>query len=650
MLRIFSFLLLLLSFSPAQAQNTPPSHSQVRLIAAVEGTGQLQSVQFGVEVTLDPGWKTYWRLPGEAGLAPVFDWAGSENLEKAQVSWPAPHRFVAQGMDNFGYQGKVVFPVEAVLEKPGKRLLARLKLDLLICEELCVPETHHLTIDLPAQEAKISKDQDIMSAALASLPLQDSESDFQVKSAALSQDGKKSFLTVTAEAAQKPGRDADLFVESKGQTFFAQPDIEYDAVTKVLRLRMESKGDESAPQLKKLLSDGMLRLTFVDGKKSYEREIAFDGKAVAETLPTQTAAEGLSLPDFSIRILLIAFLGGLVLNLMPCVLPVLSLKILSVLSHGGKDHRIHRWDVFRSFMASAAGIIFSFVVMAAVLSVLKAAGEGIGWGIQFQQPVFLVFLITVLLIFSANLAGFFEVPLPIFVARYVKAKHEHQPTLTGHFLAGAFAALLATPCTAPFLGTAIGFALARQAPEIFLIFTCLGLGLAFPYIVLALSPRLFKYMPRPGRWMARLKQVFAVFLLITALWLGHVLVYGGNAADGPDSGWQTFDESLIAPAVEEGKTVFVDVTADWCLTCKANKRLVLDRAQVADALAVPNVLRLQADWTQRNEAIAAYMRKYGRYGVPFDIVYGPNAPDGIILSEILTRDEVFRALSEAAGE
>ena len=261
----------------------------------------------------------------------------------------------------------------------------------------------------------------------------------------------------------------------------------------------------------------------------------------------------------------------------------------------------------------------------------------------------LIFLIVVLSVFAANMWGLFEVPLPRAIAKHLAARHEHEPTLLGHYLTGAFATLLATPCTAPFLGTAVGFALSRQTLDIFVIFTCIGLGLALPYILLALSPKLFRYLPKPGHWMITLKKALAVILAITAIWLINVLI---TITTMPtlDEGWQPFGEALIAPAVRDGKTVMVDVTADWCLTCKANKRLVLEQSDIVDALSGPEILRLQADWTRHDEKIAIYLEKYGRYGIPFNAVYGPGAPDGIILPELLSKKAVLDALATAAGE
>jgi suppressor for copper-sensitivity B len=343
--------------------------------------------------------------------------------------------------------------------------------------------------------------------------------------------------------------------------------------------------------------------------------------------------------------LLLALLGGLILNLMPCVLPVLSLKILSVVSHGGKDSRA---TIFRNFMASAAGIVFSFWVIAGALVTLKAAGGTIGWGIQYQHPGFLVFLTVVVLLFAANMWGLFEIPLPRFIARHATPKSADEPTLAGHFLTGAFATLLATPCTAPFLGTAVGFALARGAFEIFTIFTFLGLGLALPYILLAISPRVFKYMPKPGAWMVRLRKVLALALVATALWLASILLTI-TATPALGKGWEKFDQPRIAAELAQGRTVFVDVTADWCLTCQVNKKLVLDREPVSARLTGPGVARMRGDWTLPNDDISAYLAGFGRYGIPFNAVYGPGAPQGIALPEILTTDSVLGALDRAAG-
>ena len=536
----------------------------------------------------------------------------------------------------------------------GKAISLNLKLDLLVCKDLCVPESHALSLTIPAGDAEVSVDQAELADALLKIPAGGDNNGFSIERAWLEQgndkeDNKEKNKTVYLHAfghvAHAPGANADMFVESQNSISIGKPVFLYNAPTLELQVEAPVRSTDTLENLERKLGSDPLTLTFVDGSRAFERNVSLRGShpesaAMGNIIrATQEHADP--------AILLLAFLGGLILNLMPCVLPVLGIKVLGVLSHGGKDHRLHRWAIFRTFMASAAGIIFSFWVMAAAMIALKGAGETIGWGIQFQHPGFLIVMIAILGVFAANMWGLFEIPLPGFVAKNLPVLHEHEPTLVGHFLTGIFATLLATPCTAPFLGTAVGFALSREALDIMIVFTFMGLGLAAPYLLLAVSPRIFKYMPRPGKWMVILKRALSVALALTAVWLISVLV---TVMTQPtlDDGWTKFNEALIKPAVSDGKTVVVDVTADWCLTCKANKRRVFD--EIEDAMFVPNVLLLQADWTHADPAISAYLKEYGRAGVPFNIVYGPGVPQGIILSEWLTKEDVMRALSQAAGE
>ncbi|HEY0832581.1 MAG TPA: thioredoxin family protein, partial [Azospirillum sp.] len=395
--------------------------------------------------------------------------------------------------------------------------------------------------------------------------------------------------------------------------------------------------------------------------------------------------------------LAVALLGGLILNLMPCVLPVLSLKMLSMVAHSGAPPR----RVRAGFLASAAGILASFLVLAGAMVALKTAGAAVGWGIQFQQPLFLVFMVVLVTLFAANLWGLFEIPLPRFLADTAGGTEGHG--YGGQFATGAFATLLATPCSAPFLGTAVGFALANGPLEVFAIFTALGVGLALPYLLVAAFPAIARHLPRPGRWMVALRRVLGGALALTgvwllsvmavqvgepvaglvaalmaalvlALWLGHRLAAGmrwagpvsaalltlaafivpvqfgagADAAPVATTAWKSFDEAAIGKHVAEGRTVFVDVTADWCITCQANKKLVMNRGEVARRLD-GDVVALRADWTRPDERIAAYLARHGRYGIPFNIVYGPGAPDGIALPELLTTGAVLEALDKAGN-
>ncbi|HKP26327.1 MAG TPA: thioredoxin family protein, partial [Dongiaceae bacterium] len=346
----------------------------------------------------------------------------------------------------------------------------------------------------------------------------------------------------------------------------------------------------------------------------------------------------------------IALLGGLLLNVMPCVLPVLLLKLTGVLDLRGREQSQLRG----AFLSTAAGIVTSFLVLAGGLAALKLAGASVGWGIQFQQPAFLAFMAIVCLMFAANVWGLFQIPMPAFVGRVAvasdaRAGNEHAKS----FFTGVLATALATPCSAPFVGTAVGFALSRGTMEIMLIFLALGLGLALPYVAVAAAPQLVGFLPRPGPWMRWLKRLMGLTLVGTAIWLMSVIgvqtgVLNVGSLTRGDSYWVAFDEAAIDGYVAQNKVVFVDVTADWCITCQANKKLVIDQQPVAGRLENSGVVAMQADWTNPDPKIADFLGRHGRYGIPFNVVYGPGAPAGIVLPELLTAEAVTAALDQVA--
>lgn len=397
--------------------------------------------------------------------------------------------------------------------------------------------------------------------------------------------------------------------------------------------------------------------------------------------------------------LLLALAGGLVLNAMPCVLPVLSLKVFGLVQSAGQG----RQQVTAGALATAAGIIASFLALAGAAVAAKAAGAAVGWGIQFQRPGFVTLLTVIVVLFCLNLWGLFEIRLPWRVAQAAGSAGPREGT-AGHFVSGLFATLMATPCSAPFLGTAIGFALAQSAGLIFAIFLAVGLGMSLPYLVLAAWPGAAKLLPKPGAWMERLRGILGFLLAAAAIWLLYVLsaqvpatsvalvelgllllalflwlrhhlptgsigsrlaVAGAVATvvatlalplaavapGAPSPGdttqrliaWQPFDRAQAEELAAAGRTVFVDVTADWCFTCKFNERLVIETPEVADAFARHDVVPMKADWTNRNDAIAQYLADHGRYGIPFYALYRPGA-DPHVFSELLTKQAVLTAL------
>jgi suppressor for copper-sensitivity B len=649
---------------------------RVRLVAAAPSVGDGDSLQLGLDFRLAPHWKIYWRSPGDAGYPPRLEWAGSTNLAGATMAWPAPQRFSVLGLDTIGYTDAVVFPLAARLKQAGAAAHLRLALSYLTCEKVCIPYDAVLTLDLPAGAPPPG---DAGYAALiaryaARVPAGGDAG--LALSGATVVPGKQPALELRVKA-EPPLGAPDAFVEAPEGVTFGAPRLAPGDVPGEALLRLPVFGGRAA--IERMVGHP-LTVTLVDGERSLEATIA------SSAAPP---AGGLSL---LLGILPLALLGGFILNFMPCVLPVLSIKILGVIEQGGRSRRTMRLG----FLATAAGVIVSFLALAGVMAALGAAGVAIGWGVQFQQPLFLVGMVALLTLFACNLWGFFEVPLPSALAALGSAGEGR--LLVGNFATGALATLLATPCSAPFLGTAIGFALAAGPLEIFAIFLALGLGLAAPYLLVALLPRLALWLPRPGHWMVTLRRLLGLALAATALWLVSVLVAQTGApaalaagaliaaaatallvlrapmlrrivptallvaaflvpallsappsAARADAFWRPFDRGQIEQLVSDGRVVFVDVTADWCLTCKLNEQLVIATPTVSARLSAPGVVAMRADWTRPSTVISAYLRGFGRYGIPFNAVYGPAAPHGLALSEILTSDQVLAALREAAG-
>lgn len=664
--------------------------ASLRLISASDAVGREGAVSLGLHLRLTPNWKIYWRSPGDAGLPPDFDWSGSRNFESAEIRWPVPRRFSSFGLDTFGYEGEVVLPLTVRLAAPGEPVDLEAQIRYLVCDpQICVPAEAALALSLPAGPAAPAPEAGLIQRFVEEVPGGGGEDGLRLGAVTVGRVGGGPGLILEAEA-EPPFAQPDVIVEGPPSLSFRAPKVELMEGGRRARFEVAAQVlEEGAPGL----ADLPLTLTLYDGKRALEAAIA-PAAAIGSAAPALAA------------VLALALLGGFILNFMPCVLPVLALKLIGVVGQGGRE----RSAIRASFLASAAGIVFSFLVLAAALIALKSAGAAVGWGIQFQQPIFLAVLALIMVLFAANLFGIFHVPLPAWLGGIAAPSERpgHGHSLLGAFAAGAFSTLMATPCSAPFLGTAVGFALARGAVEILMIFTALGLGLALPWIAIAAAPGLARALPRPGHWIVWLKTGLGLALLAAALWLisildlqigraatvtvalllgavlpvlalrralpprwhaaapvavallaaAAILVPAGlpvvaaspeserAAAAGP---WRAFAEDEIASLVAAGNTVFVDVTADWCLTCRVNKLLVLESAEIRPLLEAPQMVAMRADWTRPDPAIAAYLAAFGRYGIPFNVVYGPEAPGGLMLPEVLTKDAVRRALAKAGG-
>ncbi|MBA8667318.1 thioredoxin family protein [Holosporaceae bacterium 'Namur'] len=409
----------------------------------------------------------------------------------------------------------------------------------------------------------------------------------------------------------------------------------------------------------------------------------------------QVALNNSSDPSYSLlAILLFALLGGFILNLMPCVLPVLSLKILSVMKNLNNDPK----NIKISLLFTILGIIFSFTMLASLTQILKSFGHSLGWGFHFQEPIFIMFLITILLLFATNLWGSFEIQLPSFLNRIFNYSEHTKSNILGSFFTGMFATLLATPCTAPFLSLAISFGLSQSFPKLLLIYIFIGIGMALPFILLLIRPSLLRFLPKPGAWMIKLKKIFSVFLALTALWLFYVLSFQAGFVEiflfitliilikliftkncSPlktgvilvgiailgyfasiylsrshnnelkNHVWESFSEEKVNEYIAKDYVVFIDVTAKWCLTCKMNKFNVLEHDEVIKFLSNRNIKLLRADYTNKSALISRFLKKYDRHGIPFNIIVSKENPGGIILPEILTKSIIYNEIKRIKG-
>ena len=622
-----------------------PQIGEARLVSAVLATGDLERLPLGIEFTLAAGWKVYWRTPGEAGLAPVIDLSASPDPDlEGRISWPLPKRFDAFGFDNFGYANAVILPFEVSGHVAGRPLQVVAELEALVCSDICVPFGGRLELRLPDGAAVASPHAQAIAQYAAMVPRR------APGQGGVSASGP-SLRPVRVEARSNglhlaladgaPPID-DIFVE-------AQQDVAFKAPVQV----QDGMFLEAVPADKLVFGSAPVTLTLSAPPEMAEFQMAVSAAGIVPGYGSGAATgDNPVTAGLSWRIVALALLGGLILNLMPCVLPVLALKLAAVLDAAGAPRR----ELRLRFLAGAAGILTSFVILASGLALLRFAGGTVGWGIQFQNPVFLVVMIVMLGVFALSLLDLVMIPVPRFAQSLVTGGPALSRPYHGDFMAGMLATVLATPCSAPFVGTAVAVALSGGILDLFGIFIALGFGLAAPWILVAAQPSLVAFLPRPGSWMPWLKRGLALLLLGTMVWLGSVLLSllgagSSTTATGDDPQWGVWSRQAVATHLEEGRSVFVDVTADWCVTCKANKALVLDRSPVsrvmAEATAADRLTLLRADWTRPDDDIAAFLASHGRYGIPFNILIRPDGLPPIILPELLSDEAVLTALENA---
>jgi DsbC/DsbD-like thiol-disulfide interchange protein/cytochrome c biogenesis protein CcdA len=593
------FLLLVSCSALASPVKTPQAEAELVSERAALVPGEAVTVALRLKAI--PQWHTYWRNPGDSGEPTRIEWRLPAGFSAGEIEWPVPQRIPVGPLMNFGYYGEVLLLTRIVAPADlasGTPVTLRAQANWLVCEVTCIPEEAELSLTLPVARSAGADTR-------WGKPIADARSRVPVAAPA-------------GWAFEARGEDAGASLAIAPPQGVALKDAFFLPFA-------EGKVEPAKPQAVSR-EGGSLRLALPAAAQPvgpFERVsgvLVINGNtALAVDVPIMARFADLGLA-FA---LLLAVGGGLLLNLMPCLLPVLSIKALGFAQgEGGARHAL----------LYSAGVLVSFWALAALLLALRAVGSQLGWGFQLQSPVTVGLLAALFLVLALNLSGLFEF-------RFAFAG---QPG--GHFLSGVLAVVVASPCTAPFMGAALGYAVLESGWRAFLVFTALGAGMALPYAALAASPGWRRYLPKPGPWMPRLKRWLAVPLYATVLWLGWVFAQQVNfLQEKKDAAWEPYSAQKVASLAAAGKPVFVDFTAAWCVTCQVNKRAVLSRNDVMAAFRDKGVTLVRADWTRRDPEIARALSALGRSGVPVYVLYRPGrAPE--LLPELLTPERVLAAL------
>lgn len=697
---------------------------KARLISALQQVEPGQSLTLGLQQQIIPHWHTYWLNPGDSGNPTTIDWHLPEGSSAAEIEWPTPGRTIVGPITNYSYSDEVTLLSQIQLPdnlQPGSTVELGATVDWLVCEEECIPQTVELALTLPVvgkglSTAAVAADLQILANAKARLPV---AAPFTA-SATATKEGFTLRLAGLAgfNTADNPLLDLYFYPQHWGVLAQSSPQHwQQQGNDYILQL---PKGEvPPASQLQGVLVV-QTKLEPESANRGYLLNIAIDNPPATAVLPafsaastttTDTATPGLLLA------LLLAFGGGLILNLMPCVFPVLSIKALSLLQQQQFGAAVQR----RQGWIYTGGILVSFVALAAIILAFKAAGQQVGWGFQFQSPLFVLGIAYLLFAVGLSLSGVYHVGLSL---SGVGQELTEAPGYRGTFFTGVLATIVATPCTAPLMAAALGYALTQPPMQLILVFLALGFGLAFPVLLLSYWPALQRALPKPGAWMDTLKQLLAFPIYAAVIWLIWVLAlqqgadavlvalsgllllmlaawwyqhsrFGSNRAQwlgstaaialvltvlvvsqqqlsaastaNPDSlntsnadqrgskakqsasyPFEPYSDARLAELRAQGKPVFVNFTAAWCISCLVNEKVALSSQQVTLELQRQNIVYLKADWTERDEAIRQTLAAHGRSGVPLYLYYPAGSSQALVLPQILTPELVVSTLTQPA--
>jgi thiol:disulfide interchange protein DsbD len=639
----------------------------------------------GVLLRMAPGWHTYWKFSGDAGLSSEIKWKLPPGWKAGEIQWPTPLKLQEPGdIQTYGYSDEVLLMQEITPPSSLDDSAVKIAADAnwLVCEKLCIPGSATLQIELPRSTSSNPANTALFDRYRKLLPQR-----------------------WTGQAAAVSGSGSEISLALKNAEFAKQPHVDFyplpDEKSVVGHPKVERRGDGEIAI--KVPFDSALpkRISgvIVAGRSTTdENRVGWFLAADTEIKSARAAGSDRGVLAF----LFLGFVGGFILNLMPCVLPVISLKLFGFVQQAGQD----RHKILRSGLAFVAGIFAWFIGLALLLIALKAAGHQITWAVQFTNPYFVLFLSVIVLVFALNLFGVFEIAVPQGMMRLAGSTATQGDASS--FFQGVFATVLATPCTAPFLGTALGFAFTQSALIILSMFVAIAAGMSAPYLLLCAQPAWLRFLPKPGIWMEHVKQFMGFLLLATLIFLLYVLgaqrgtdaliwascfllfvsiacwikgrfmtpvasrtarvmsilsmsillagsgIYfiGGKfrSADNPTNApqlsgdWQPFTPDRLQSEIDQGHSVFIDFTAAWCITCKFNEKSVLESATVREAFQRHGVVKLKADWTNGDPAITKLLQQFGRPGVPLYVLYPGQAAEPIVFPEVLTKGMVLDKL------
>ena len=691
------------------------AHAPQGVTASLDDKITPNTVWVGLQLAHQPKWHTYWKNSGDSGLPTQLTWTLPVGVMAGDIAWPAPQKIKIGNLTNFGYEGTVLLAVPLTVTPAFKPSLLNSNLDIklkaqwLICKEECIPEEGEFALSIPTKGSTAINSAAFEAAFKAQPKPVIANAGGGIPSSKATIDGNALKFELQGLPVELRGKTLDFYPETAEVIDNSAPGKqEWQGAVWRISLPLSSQRSQSPEIMPVVLKSGdqaWRAEVAVQGAWPKAAEVATVSPGLAAALADNKAAvQNANLTAAPVNLTLLAallgaLLGGLILNLMPCVFPVLALKVVSFTQHAS-DTQAHR----RSGVAYFAGVVLSFVALGALFLTLRAAGEQLGWGFQLQNPLVVAGLAVLFTVLGMNLAGLFEFGsvLPSSIA----AARSKNPTVDS-FLSGVLAVAVASPCTAPFMGASLGFALGLPAWEALLIFAAIGVGMALPYVAASFIPAVARALPKPGAWMDIFKKFMAFPMFATVVWLVWVLgqqsgidgagallaillmlcmllwalslhgkskfyfaivsvailayitpAIGINITKNPDvpvvatqvgeitgERWQNWEPGRVDQLLAKGQPVFVDFTAAWCVTCQFNKKSTLSKPELLAEFDAKKVQLLRADWTRRDPAIGAALKDLGRSGVPVYVLYAPGkAPQ--VLSEIISADDVKAALGK----